>query len=185
MGLPRRRAQAAASALLHAAQASRAATGPGGAGVRCQRRACPATCAGRDLHSNLQRTACSSAAGPRRLFGWGRRGARVALEVARALNYVHHKVRLAARAAGPGGGGTCPATHVTHLLPRGPLPCTRAHQGYVHGDIKSSNVLLTAGGAAKLADIAFSRRYLPLRAGQERDDSFAFEPPPLSGTFAW
>lgn len=46
-------------------------------------------CEGRDLHSVLALTAAGSAY---RLFGWYRRGRRVALEVGRALNYLHSKV---------------------------------------------------------------------------------------------
>lgn len=58
-------------------------------------------------------------------------------------------------------------------------------QGYIHGDIKSSNVLLAANCIAKLADIAFSRRFRPSPPELESYASFAFEPPPMSGTFAW
>lgn len=44
--------------------------------------------AGRDLHSALQLTATGSS---ERLFGWRRRGRRVAYEVAKALNYLHSR----------------------------------------------------------------------------------------------
>lgn len=56
--------------------------------------ACPPAsappCAGRDLFSALQ----ISGRGPRssRVFGWWRQGARVALEIARAINHCHYKV---------------------------------------------------------------------------------------------
>lgn len=43
-------------------------------------------CEGRDLYSALQLKARGSEA---RLFSWRRRGRRVALETARALNYLH------------------------------------------------------------------------------------------------
>ena len=45
-------------------------------------------CEGRDLHSALQVTVAGSS---ERLFSWRRRGRRVALEVARALNYLHSR----------------------------------------------------------------------------------------------
>lgn len=49
--------------------------------------------AGRDLFSALQRTVRHSGGGSGgRMFAWGRHGARVALQVARAINYCHHKV---------------------------------------------------------------------------------------------
>jgi serine/threonine protein kinase len=44
---------------------------------------------GRDLHSALQLTAAGT---NERLFGWRRRGRRVAYEVAKGLNYLHSKV---------------------------------------------------------------------------------------------
>ncbi|PRW33664.1 serine threonine- kinase receptor R831 [Chlorella sorokiniana] len=75
-------------------------------------------CEGRDLHSALQ---LQSSGGSGRAFGWYRRGRRVALDVARALNYLHS-------------------------------------MGVVHMDVKSSNVLLTASGAAKLGDVGLSKR---------------------------
>ncbi|PRW56736.1 Serine threonine- kinase CTR1 [Chlorella sorokiniana] len=101
---------------------------------------------GHDLFSALQLSGHGSKLG--RVFGWWRQGARVALEIARAINHCHHK-------------------------------------GYVHGDIKSSNVLLCGSGTAKLADVAFSRRIEPPPPELESFDSFTFEPPPLAGTFAW
>lgn len=55
----------------------------------------------------------------------------------------------------------------------------------MHGDIKSSNVLLTAAGGAKLADIAFSRRYQPRASRALELQSFVFDPPQLAGTFNW
>lgn len=66
--------------------------------------------------------------------------------------------------------------------PADPLLCSPI-QGYVHGDVKSSNVLLCGNGCAKLADIAFSRHVAPPEL--ESFDSFGFEPPPLARTFAW
>lgn len=90
---------------------------------------------GRDLHSALELHAAGT---QQRLFGWSRRGRRVAYDIAKALNYLHSK-------------------------------------GVVHMDIKSSNVLLTASGTAKLADVAFSR----LQQGTFLSDL------PLVGTFAW
>ncbi|KAL4431038.1 hypothetical protein ABPG75_006294 [Micractinium tetrahymenae] len=90
---------------------------------------------GRDLHSALELMAAGT---HQRLFGWSRRGRRVAYDIAKALNYLHSK-------------------------------------GIVHMDIKSSNVLLTASGTAKLADVAFSR----LQQGTFLSDL------PLVGTFAW
>ena len=45
-------------------------------------------CEGRDLHSALQVTVAGSS---ERLFSWRRRGRRAALEVARALNYLHSR----------------------------------------------------------------------------------------------
>ncbi|KAL4434077.1 hypothetical protein ABPG75_000518 [Micractinium tetrahymenae] len=90
---------------------------------------------GRDLRSALEVLASGT---QQRLFGWHRRGKRVAFEVAKALNYLHSK-------------------------------------GVIHMDIKSSNVLLTASGTAKLADVAFSRLL-------ERS---CLSNVPLVGTFAW
>lgn len=75
-------------------------------------------CEGRDLHSALQLQATG---GSGRVFGWYRRGRRVALDVAKALNYLHS-------------------------------------MGVVHMDVKSSNVLLTASGAAKLGDVGLCKR---------------------------
>ena len=45
-------------------------------------------CQGRDLHAALDLLALGT---QERLFGWHRRGKRVALEVARALNFLHSK----------------------------------------------------------------------------------------------
>ncbi|KAL4855424.1 Mitogen-activated protein kinase kinase kinase 9 [Chlorella vulgaris] len=92
-------------------------------------------CEGRDLHSVLQLPAAGS---QQRLFGWSRRGRRVALEVARALNYLHSK-------------------------------------SIVHMDVKSCNVLLSASGTAKLADVGLSR----LQTKTVLSDLS------LIGTFAW
>ena len=47
-------------------------------------------CEGRDLHSALQLPA---AGGTGRAFGWYRRGRRIALDCAKALNYLHSQVR--------------------------------------------------------------------------------------------
>jgi tRNA A-37 threonylcarbamoyl transferase component Bud32 len=75
-------------------------------------------CAGRDLHSAL---AVKKQGGRgERLFGWYVRGKQVALDVAKALNYLHSR-------------------------------------SIVHLDIKSSNVLLTATGTAKLGDVGLAR----------------------------
>jgi serine/threonine protein kinase len=92
-------------------------------------------CEGRDLHSVLALTAAGSAY---RLFGWYRRGRRVALEVARALNYLHSK-------------------------------------NVVHMDIKSSNVLLSASGTAKIADVGLSRQ----------QTKTVLSDLSMIGTFAW
>lgn len=46
--------------------------------------------AGRDLHSALELKAAGT---QQRLFGWSRRGRRVAYDIAKALNYLHSKVR--------------------------------------------------------------------------------------------
>ncbi|KAI7838770.1 hypothetical protein COHA_007387 [Chlorella ohadii] len=92
-------------------------------------------CEGRDLHSALQVRAAGS---QERLFSWGRRGKRVALDVAKAMNFLHQN-------------------------------------NVVHMDIKSPNILLTASGTAKLADVGFSKTkpntYLSTVS--------------LVGTFAW
>ncbi|PSC73546.1 Serine threonine-kinase CTR1 [Micractinium conductrix] len=90
---------------------------------------------GRDLHSALELCAAGT---DQRLFGWYRRGRRVAYDVAKAMNYLHSK-------------------------------------SVVHMDIKSSNVLLTASGTAKLGDVAFSR----VQHNTYLSDL------PLVGTFAW
>ena len=45
-------------------------------------------CEGRDLHAALDVLARGS---QDRLFGWYRRGKRIAVEVARAINYLHSK----------------------------------------------------------------------------------------------
>lgn len=50
-------------------------------------------CDGRDLHKALQ---LRSATRGDRAFGWYGRGRRVALDVAKALNYLHSEVRPAA-----------------------------------------------------------------------------------------
>ncbi|KAL4439258.1 hypothetical protein ABPG77_004160 [Micractinium sp. CCAP 211/92] len=75
-------------------------------------------CPGRDLLGSLQLPAGDGSG--RRLFGWWRRGRRVALHLARALAHLHSL-------------------------------------GIVHMDVKSSNVLLTASGGAKLGDVGLSR----------------------------
>lgn len=48
--------------------------------------------AGRDLFSALQLAGRGGTKSCARLFGWWRRGARVSIEIARAINYCHHKV---------------------------------------------------------------------------------------------
>ncbi|PRW59527.1 Serine threonine- kinase CTR1 [Chlorella sorokiniana] len=93
-------------------------------------------CSGRDLQSVLQ---LRSARSGERMFGWWRSGRRIAVEVAKALAYLHR-------------------------------------QGIVHMDIKSSNVLLTATGSAKLADVGVSRM-------QTR--TYLSETIGVVGTWAW
>ncbi|KAL4419965.1 hypothetical protein ABPG75_007063 [Micractinium tetrahymenae] len=93
-------------------------------------------CSGRDLHSALQLRIAGT---QRRLFGWYARGRHVAVDIAKALNFLHSK-------------------------------------GCVHMDIKSSNVLLTGSGTAKLADIGLAR----LQQGTHLSDM-----PNACGTFAW
>ncbi len=54
----------------------------------CRGQLCTEFCEGRDLYSVLN--LCSASSGER-LFGWRRRGRRIACEVARALNHLHSK----------------------------------------------------------------------------------------------
>lgn len=66
--------------------------GPGSGAGRAHRTA-PLHCmesAGRDLHSSIDLKATGSSD---RVFGWYRRGRRVAYDVARAISYLHSKVR--------------------------------------------------------------------------------------------
>ncbi|KAL4421640.1 hypothetical protein ABPG75_010931 [Micractinium tetrahymenae] len=93
-------------------------------------------CAGRDLMSALPVEVAGFPG--ERLFGWYRRGRRIALEITKAINFLHAK-------------------------------------SVVHMDIKSSNVLLTGMGVAKLADVGLAR----LQTGTFLSDL------PLTGTFAW
>lgn len=96
--------------------------------------------------------------------------------------------RVCAAQLGPQGarpGGMASLPHVLQPAHCRPALATTHTQGYVHGDIKSSNVLLCGSGTAKLADVAFSRRIEPPPPELETCDSVTFEPPPLSGTFAW
>ncbi|KAL4421641.1 hypothetical protein ABPG75_010932 [Micractinium tetrahymenae] len=94
------------------------------------------SCAGRDLMSALPVEVAGFPG--ERLFGWYRRGRRIALEITKAINFLHAK-------------------------------------SVVHMDIKSSNVLLTGMGVAKLADVGLAR----LQTGTFLSDL------PLTGTFAW
>ncbi|KAL4425260.1 hypothetical protein ABPG75_009276 [Micractinium tetrahymenae] len=48
-------------------------------------------CEGRDLYSALEITAATTGGTTERVFSWRRRGRRVALDVARALNYLHSR----------------------------------------------------------------------------------------------
>ncbi|PRW33966.1 serine threonine- kinase receptor R831 [Chlorella sorokiniana] len=93
-------------------------------------------CSGRDLHSGLQLKAFGT---EERLFSWYRKGRRVALDTAKALNFLHSR-------------------------------------SIVHFDIKSSNVLLTGTGTAKLADVGLARM-------QTR--TFLTGLPHMVGTFSW
>lgn len=47
--------------------------------------------AGRDLYRALEIRGQTASGASERVFGWRRRGRRVALDVARALNYLHSK----------------------------------------------------------------------------------------------
>ena len=160
-------------------------------------------CAGRDLHSALQLTAAGSG---ERVFGWHRRGRRVAYEVARALNYLHSKVGgmergpvspAGCRGWGPARArqlGTEPARrqrgcscclvcfhgclgfHAAHLLT--PRAACLATQGVTHMDVKSGNVLLTACGEARLSDVGLSR-HQALDGASDATDTRCI------GTFNW
>lgn len=65
---------------------------------------CPGLClaAGRDLHSALELHAAGT---QQRLFGWSRRGRRVAYDIAKALNYLHSKVGRGGGVAASAGAG--------------------------------------------------------------------------------
>ncbi|KAI7845918.1 hypothetical protein COHA_000464 [Chlorella ohadii] len=91
---------------------------------------------GRDLRAALDVRAAGT---DERLFGWHRRGKRVALQLARALNYLHNNKNI------------------------------------VHLDVKSANVLLTAAGEARLADVGFSKQKLNTFLSDIQ----------LTGTLAW
>lgn len=148
-------------------------------------------CEGRDLHSALQVTAAGST---ERLFSWGRRGRRVALEVARALNYLHSRgmVHMDVKSANilltVGGTGE-------RLLREA---CMGAAAGNMQGGSTGSRGLhsrwscagrptcaalsshatacLLCTRAAKLADVAFSRHKV---------HTFFSGSVPVVGTFAW
>lgn len=100
--------------------------------------------------------------------------------MARALSFVHHKVRLARHCTTVTTGQRCSLAAPSPDVPLPSLPPSHP-QGFIHTDIKSANVLLSESGVAKLADVGLARRLHPAPDGE----SFCFDSVPLAGTFSW
>lgn len=163
--------------------------------------------AGCDLFRALELP--SASAPGQRLFGWHRRGRRVAYEVARALAWMHSrgvahmdvsagmgsayywKLIIGFRRAGcelgaaPGGcvQSTCaPPLQLRLTSPSAPSPPHPIPQ------VKSSNILLTSSGTAKLCDLALSLALAapaegaPLGAGAGTLPDVSGD---ATGTWAW
>lgn len=155
-------------------------------------------CEGRDLHSALQVTVAGSS---ERLFSWRRRGRRVALEVARALNYLHSRgvahmdvksANILLTVSGTGaaawlgeGSAEGASKELRRLAGQAALLYVARRCRFVrlwhlladapacHAPALPSAALLFA---AKLADVAFSR---------QKVHTFFSGSVPVVGTFAW